>query len=156
MRKLVIFTLGFFFSIILLTGSKNNNMKLEKLEKKIDTRISVKATYYNPTLEQCDSTPLVTASGFKIDTNKLKQKQIRWVEVSPDLLKSGGGQFRFGDVVQVYSENKRLRGEWIIADVMNPMWKSKVDFLCYNKIEGSFKNVKIKYKRSSIRANKRR
>ena len=46
----------------------------------------VTLTYYQPVKEQCNSEPLVTADGSKINLHHLKQGKIKWCAISRDLL----------------------------------------------------------------------
>ena len=87
------------------------------------------ATYYNPTVNQCDSNPLITADGSKINLDKLKKKQIRWIAVSRDLL----DHYKYGDKVLVRSNNKVLNGVWIVKDTMNKRHKRRIDILTHEK-----------------------
>lgn len=139
--------LSIIFIIIAITsvvarepGMSVFSKKTTKVERK---RLSVVATYYNPVEGQCDSDPLVTASNDKIDLTKLKKKKIRWIACSRDLLKRWGGELSYGDTVEVLSNNKNLNGLWIVKDSMNKRYKKRIDFLCSDRIKGSFKSVEI-------------
>lgn len=79
-----------------------------------------KATVYWAVSNQTDDTPLITASGYKINPNDLPNI----VAISRDLRK----EFSFGDTLVVTSP-KELQGEWIIQDLMNKRFTNKVDFL---------------------------
>lgn len=46
----------------------------------------VTLTYYQPVKAQCNSEPLVTADGSKINLRHLKQGRIKWCAISRDLL----------------------------------------------------------------------
>ena len=71
--------------------------ELELLQAEEDEFIEdwskVTVTVYNPVMEQCDSTPLITADNSEIDLKKLKQGKLKWVAVSRDLLKSGKSKY---------------------------------------------------------------
>lgn len=84
----------------------------------------VTVTKYNPTVDQCDSDPLITADGSFIDTVKLKNREIKWIAISRDLR----SVFQYGDTV-VLSGTGSNDGEYIVRDTMNPKWKSRVDIL---------------------------
>src|SRR5688572_4566736 len=56
-----------------------------------------KLTIYNPTTDQCDADPFVTASNQKINPGKLRSGAIRWMAVSRDMLKRWGGNLNYGD-----------------------------------------------------------
>ena len=56
----------------------------EAQSKNIITHVTL--TYYQPVKEQCNSQPLITADGSKINLHHLKQGKIRWCAISRDLL----------------------------------------------------------------------
>lgn len=64
----------------------------------------VTATVYNATVSQCDSSPLKTADGSKIDIVKLNNNELHWIAISQDLLKNGG--FKYGDRIMVSGNDK--------------------------------------------------
>ena len=144
---LFILFIGFSFAI---NSKINQKEKQEKIVFKKQRQpeiilLRVRAAYYNPVEEQCDSIPLLTASGDKIDVVRLKKKRVRWVACSRNLMRRWGGRFDFGDTIEVVSKNKHIAGKWIVKDVMNKRFRNKIDFLCHEKIDGSLKNVRIKY-----------
>ena len=58
---------------------------------------NVTVTTYNPTRQQCDSTPNITADGTRI--NIRKASEYRYVALSRDLLARWGGPFDYGDIL---------------------------------------------------------
>jgi len=119
-----------------------------------------RATRYNPTVAQCDNTPFHTADGSFIDTSKLRNKEIRWVALSWDLIKdtyrqnvrsedwAWRGEFAFGDTIYVESKSKpMINGYWVVHDVMNGRYRKSMDFLYHednmNPRLGVCKDVKI-------------
>lgn len=69
---------------------------------------------------------VVTASGSKINHEKLRAGKLRWVALSRELIK----KYPFGTVLVVKSEKyPELNGEWIVKDKMGPKHKSCIDFL---------------------------
>lgn len=106
----------------------------------------VTGTYYNAVEGQCDATPLITADGSKIDLVKLKNREIRWVAVSRDLLSRWGGPFNYGDTIVIENKKKELCGRWVIHDTMNKRFKNRMDFLVAlgNKFPGKTHNITIK------------
>ena len=55
----------------------------------------VTVTMYNPTRQQCDSTPHITADGTHFKT--WRATEYRYVALSRDLLSRWGGPFNYGD-----------------------------------------------------------
>ncbi len=118
--------------------------------------IMVKASYYNPVMSQCDSTPLITASGDLIDTTRTTA--LRWCAISYNLHTRYGGFLNFGDVVEIegVQGNKRIKGKYIVHDLMNPKWTNKVDILrgtgeksvTYDSVK--LKNPKVKKFKSDV------
>ena len=104
--------------------------------------IKVTATCYQPTIEQCDSTPGITADGSRIDlSNPLKH---RWVAVSRDILRVR--HINFGDTILI-SGTGRYDGKWVIRDVMSKKFKNKVDFLVGdNDRIGRWEEVNVRIK----------
>ncbi len=101
-----------------------------------------RATTYNAQVSQCDDDPFETADGSRIDPVKLKNKQIRWVALSRDLINDEyrrkhhpstghwNGMFRFGDTIIVKSEScPQINGEWVVHDTMNKRYTNSIDFL---------------------------
>jgi len=141
-----------FFGLIIppVDNSKFINITLDT--SNISQRFTVslvRGTPYNPTIAQCDSTPLGTADGSKIDTNIINN--LRWCAVSQELLKQFGGKLWYGDTIYVYpidykdsKYERRIIGRWVIHDTMNKRCKKSMDFLCSKGyIRGVFKNLLI-------------
>lgn len=85
---------------------------------------TVHATKYHPGM---GGAGWRTASGDRIDNTRLKNYEIRWVALSPDLFKSG---FRMGDTILVESDNvPKLNGKWVVKDRMGSRTRMKIDFL---------------------------
>lgn len=71
-----------------------------------------------------------TASGDKINPEKVRTGEHRWIAISKDLKK----QFKIGDTVIIISKYcPELNGEWVILDYMASKWKNKIDFLVHQK-----------------------
>ncbi len=86
---------------------------------------TLRATKYHPGM---GGAGWVTASGARIDNNKLKKYEIRWVALSHDMFRECG--FRLGDTIEVESERvTALNGLWIVKDKMGPRLKRRIDFL---------------------------
>lgn len=87
----------------------------------------VTGTVYNAVVAQCNSNPLVTADGSRIDKSKLNSGEIKWIAVSRDLLKRG---LSYGDKVIVRNiKNQDYEGIYEIHDTMNSRYESYIDFL---------------------------
>jgi 3D (Asp-Asp-Asp) domain-containing protein len=82
----------------------------------------VSLSTYKADTTETDSTPLVTASGFKLDS--LNPKKHRVIAISRDLKEL----FAFGDKVILTNAGK-FNGIWFIHDVMNKRYKNKIDIL---------------------------
>jgi hypothetical protein len=102
-------------------------------------------TVYNPTVKQCDRTPLVTASNSTIDKIKLGKQEIRWMALSRNLLKRWNGKFHYGDTVMVNSGDPTIDGFWVIKDTMNKRYKNYGDLLFHSNIRslGKWRKVEI-------------
>lgn len=103
---------------------------------------TVTATYYNPVSSQCSGNPLITASGKKIDLEKLRKGHIRWIAVSRDLLKI----FNYGDTVYIEcNHDPSIEGEYVVVDTMHERHKRKIDLLWPSGKTGKgvWKNVRL-------------
>ena len=102
-----------------------------------------RATTYQPTIAQCDSTPFSTADGSRIDPDNIQ----RWCALSRDLLDRWGGPFNYGDTIEVYSEkHPQINGDWAVHDCMAPKYTLSIDFLGYITPKlGIGRDVKIIY-----------
>ena len=82
----------------------------------------VSLSTYKADTTETDSSPLVTASGFKLDS--LNPKKHRVIAISRDLKEL----FSFGDKVMLTNAGK-FNGIWFIHDIMNKRYKNKIDIL---------------------------
>ena len=90
--------------------------------------LMVRTTYYNPVESQCDSDPLVTADGSKINLRKLREGNLKWLAISPDLLP----EYPLGTKVRVTSKKyPKISGVYVIHDVMNPRFRYSIDVLSH-------------------------
>ena len=122
MKKLVMFLSWSLLIIPMAIGNKIHKRALEKEKVKVEEFYRVKATMYTISSSQTDSTPLVTASGFKLHPSNPKKHRI--IAVSRDLKQ----KFKFGEKVRVVGVGKRS-GIYTVRDVMNKRWKNKIDIL---------------------------
>lgn len=83
----------------------------------------MRATYYIPG-HGCG---WVTASGDRINLQKLKNFQIRWVALSPDMFRNHG--FKIGDIIEVITDEKELAGLWVVKDKSAESNRKHIDFL---------------------------
>ena len=98
---------------------------------------TVLITWYNPVSSQCDADPLITADMSKINLDKLKNREIRWIAVSRDLLK----KYNMGDTVIIESPNEKVNGEWVIHDKMNKRFEKRIDLLVSS--EDNYYNLRM-------------
>lgn len=99
----------------------------------------VKVTCYQPVRKQCDSRPLITSDGSKINLSHLKTGKIKWCAISRD-------------IAYLFPKDKPKRiwiegfGIYEVRDTMNKRHTHRVDILVHpeNKKLISLENVKIK------------
>ena len=123
----------------LLDERHNEIMSLQEqvweLQNNCDTQYTNKISYkvtvttYNPTKEQCDSTPNITADGTRI--KPWRATDYRFVALSRDLLSRWGGPFDYGDYI-VIEGTDGWDGIYQVRDTMNPKWVNRVDILTTN------------------------
>jgi len=107
-------------TLILLPSGGRGVVAKYTLELKPLSKVSL-STYKTDTAET-DSTPLITASGFKLDSvNPMKN---RVIAISRNLKEL----FSFGDKVKLSNAGK-FNGIWFIRDLMNKKYKNKIDIL---------------------------
>ena len=134
--NLLSITLQFVLFVLLIVGMELRNHEVDRqlhhiyLDEfeypKCDTLHMDRATTYQPTTAQCDSNPLTTADGSLINPECYQ----RWVALSRDLLSRWGGEFSYGDTIEVYSKgHPNLNGYWVVHDCMNAKYKMSIDFL---------------------------
>lgn len=102
-------------------------------------------TIYHPEESQCDNTPLITANNSRIDLEKLRRSEIRWMALSRDMLKRWNGDFNYGDTVMLYAGDESIDGLWVINDNMNKRFRNRGDLLFHRdaRAGGIWKNVRI-------------
>jgi 3D (Asp-Asp-Asp) domain-containing protein len=118
-------------------------MEITMMEKEIEKEIEriepdiVTVTTYTPSVEETDSTPLITASGFKINPKNPKKQRI--IAVSRDLKK----KYKFGKKVRITGIGK-LSGTYTVRDVMNKRYRKRIDILIGTKDKQTkFKKAKL-------------
>ena len=130
----IIAVLAMCYILWLLHGIKQDVKKLKDVYT--DT---VKVTTYTTDPKQTDSSPYVTASGYKLD--KKNPKKHRIIAVSRDIKR----KLKFGDRVKVTGVGK-YSGIYVVEDVMNKRFRNRIDILINPKDRPtSFDSVKIVY-----------
>jgi 3D (Asp-Asp-Asp) domain-containing protein len=82
----------------------------------------VTVTTYTNSAEQTDSTPNITASGYKLDS--LNPRRHRIIAISRDLKK----KYKFGTKVKIMDAGS-YNGVYVVEDVMNKRYKNRIDIL---------------------------
>jgi 3D (Asp-Asp-Asp) domain-containing protein len=93
------------------------NIDIAKEFKKVVT-----LTTYTIESSQTDDEPLITASGFKLDS--INPSKHRVIAISRDLKKT----LMFGDSVRLTNAG-RFDGVWYVRDLMNKRFNNKIDIL---------------------------
>jgi 3D (Asp-Asp-Asp) domain-containing protein len=113
---------------------EKEEVRVNKLIETITPEI-VTLTTYKASESETDSTPNITASGFKI-TNPKKH---RIIAVSRDLKK----KYKFGQKIRITGAGK-YNGTYRVHDVMNKRYKKRIDILIgHNDKQTKLKKVKI-------------
>lgn len=115
--------------------------EMEREELRINTMIEsitpeiVTLTTYKANVGETDSTPNITASGFKI-TNPKKH---RIIAVSRDLKK----KYKFGQKIRIVGAGK-YSGTYRVHDVMNKRYRKRIDILIdKNDKQTKLRKIKI-------------
>ncbi len=114
-----------------------DKLKRDIKELKRTTIGTVTVTMYHPVPNQTDSSPYITASGFRLD--KKNPKKDRIIAISRDLKE----KLDFGDTVILQGIGK-WDGEYVVHDVMNKRFKNRIDILINPNDEATmFKEAKL-------------
>ena len=99
----------------------------------------VTLTCYQPVKGQCNSEPLVTSDGSKINLRHLERGRVKWCAISRDLL----WLFPKNKPKKVWIEGY---GEFEVRDVMHKRHNHRIDILIHPKNSKRImkKNVKVK------------
>ena len=120
--------------LILPYELKREEVRVNKMIETITPEI-VTLTTYKANETETDSTPNITASGFKI-TNPKKHKIIA---VSRDLKR----KYKFGQKVRIVGAGK-YDGTYRVHDLMNKRYRKRIDILVgHNDKQTKLKKVKI-------------
>ena len=119
-----------FLVLVQMCTSYPSHVKYEENIEEVNSETilakkNVTVTFYNPTVEQCGNSPMVTADGSRIDLKKLHSGELRWCAVSRDLLQV----YTYGDEIWIESVNPKIRGYWTVRDTMASWKKNSVDLL---------------------------
>lgn len=122
MKVILIFLLLFPRAI-----GNNNPIREIPISKHVDYIEPIKSevvtlTTYSPNEGETDSTPNITASGFKIDVDNPGKHKI--IAVSRDLKR----KWKFNQKVRIRKAGK-YNGVYTIKDVMNKRHKKRIDIL---------------------------
>ena len=134
----------FFLTIVMFIPHNmiNSEMSEEEvadiiIERKHIPYDIVTVTTYTVSKGQTDSTPLITASGYKLDSLNPKKQKV--IAISRDLKR----KYKFGQKVRVKGAGK-LDGVYTVRDVMARRWRKKIDILINPDDEGTkIKKVKL-------------
>ena len=121
------------------SGSMGVNNSPPKFPPPIHKEVShmVTLTTYSTCIEQTDSTPYITASGFKLDSVNPKRHKV--IAISRDLK----GKFKFKDKVRVIGAG-RYSGVYRVEDIMNKRYRKRIDVLVNPKDRGTkLSNIQI-------------
>jgi 3D (Asp-Asp-Asp) domain-containing protein len=124
-------------SIVMVFLPYEMEMKEKEISKMIEgiTPDIVTMTTYKASESETDSTPNITASGFKI-TNPKKH---RIIAVSRDLKR----KMKWGSKVRIVGAGK-YDGTYRVHDLMNKRYKKRIDILIgHNDKQTKLKKVKI-------------
>jgi hypothetical protein len=102
-------------------------------------------TVYNPVRQQCDHDPLVTASNQRINEQKLRSGQLRWLALSRDMIHRWGGKLHYGDTLTLKAGDPSIDGQWILQDTMHKRFRRRGDLLFarMHRALGRWTNVTI-------------
>jgi 3D (Asp-Asp-Asp) domain-containing protein len=117
--KNILLILAFFPKIVGDSEMSSSFKFVTPIVNKIEV---VTLTTYSPSEGETDSTPNITASGFKIDLNNPKKHKI--IAVSRDLKR----KWRFNQKVRIRKAGK-YNGVYTVKDVMNKRHKKRIDIL---------------------------
>ena len=126
-----------FVVLFLPNEFKDEEARVEEYISSVAPSEVVTITTYTPTVEECDSTPLITASGFKI--NEKNPRRHRIVAVSRDLKR----KYKFGTKLRIKGAGK-YDGTYTVRDVMNKRFTKRIDILVGKKDKQTkVKKVKV-------------
>jgi len=125
-----------FIIVFLPSELRREEARVNEYVSSVEPSEVVTITTYSPTVEQTDSTPLITASGFKI--NESNPKRHRIIAVSRDLKR----KYKFGTKLRIKGAGK-YDGTYTVRDVMNKRYTKRIDILV-GKTDKQTKVKKVK------------
>jgi len=140
MRKVILL----FLTVIMFIPHNMINSEMSEeavadimIEKKKIPYDVVTVTTYTVSAGETDSTPLITASGYKLDSVNPKKQKV--IAISRDLKR----KYKFGQKVRVKGAGK-LDGVYTVRDLMAKRWTKKIDILINPDESGTkIRRVKI-------------
>ena len=111
-----------FIVLFLPSELKTEEERIDEYVNSVAPSEVVTVTTYTPSVEECDSTPLITASGFKISERNPRRHRI--VAVSRDLKR----KYKFGTKIRIKGAGK-YDGTYTVRDVMNKRFRKRIDIL---------------------------
>jgi 3D (Asp-Asp-Asp) domain-containing protein len=115
----------------LLAKTSHRTTRQAAAPQAVGRTYNVIATVYQAVPGQTDSSPFITA-----DNSRIRPRYgsgVRWLALSPDLLKQGGGKFHYGDKVQVSRVSPQLDGVYTVHDTMNRRHRHRIDILTHRR-----------------------
>jgi 3D (Asp-Asp-Asp) domain-containing protein len=126
-----------FVIVFLPSELKREEARINEYISLIEPSEVVTVTTYTPSVGETDSTPLITASGFKI--NESNPRKHRIIAVSRDLKR----KYKFGTKLRIKGAGK-YDGTYTVRDVMNKRHRNRIDILVGKKdTQTKIKKVKV-------------
>jgi len=89
-----------------------------------------------------DGCGMTMACGEKINKRRVETFKDKFVALSPDMYNNHG--YNFHDTIYVESNNKLIKGRWIVKDKTSSRHKKHIDFLMTKNNSKSFGNGTVK------------
>jgi len=127
---------SFILAVLFTLPSKSTMTFFKSNESAPVITDTVTVTTYTTDPQETDEEPLITASGFKLDS--LNPRRHKIIAISRDLKK----RYPFGSKVRVTGLGKKYDGVYKVEDVMNSRWRKKIDLLI-NPKDRQFKKRRV-------------
>lgn len=89
-----------------------------------------------------DGCGFVMACGDKINVRHVEKWIVRDVALSPDMYDNHG--FNFYDTIYVESDNRLIKGKWVVKDKTAKRFRKRIDFLMTRNNSKNFNKEKVK------------